>query len=108
MFTELPGIDSATARAMIRARGINSCVVSSSQENAVRSSFKGSQCGDRTSIVSARGFRPAGTRWPISTDLQNCHHSSILSAHCIRQKSPTQVSRYEARLGQGLVQNERL
>src|SRR6266481_4061393 len=57
----------------------------------------GSRCGDRANIVSARGFRPAGTRWPISTDLQNCHHSSILSAHCNRRKSPTQVSRYESR-----------
>jgi hypothetical protein len=33
----------------------------------------------------------------VSTDLQNCHHSSNLSAHCNRPKSPTQVSRYESK-----------
>src|SRR5437868_10215005 len=52
----------------------------------------GSLCGVRGNTTSAERLRTAGTRWPISTDLQNCHHSSILSAHCSRQHWPTQVS----------------
>jgi len=37
--TEEPEIDSAVARAMIRARGISSCALSNSKENAVSSIF---------------------------------------------------------------------
>jgi hypothetical protein len=37
--TEEPEIDSAAARAMIRARGISSCAVSNSEQNAVSAIF---------------------------------------------------------------------